>query len=162
MHKLRKRLFLILKKYEKNLIRLILTLVFSAVIMWLAKHIFDIYLPFATWKASLESVGIISVLFSIFTFWITQQTEKRQSSAVAIARKEEKDKAIIESHAIAIVRLESVEETLRSAINSNTKAIEEVRSHLGRLSAQVQQTEAEAIMQRKIARLEDKVESLMA
>jgi hypothetical protein len=129
--------------------------------MWLAKRIFDIYLPFTTWKAFLESVGVLALLFSIFSAWFTWISDKKQSIQVNQVRKEEQSIALLEKHSLMLARMEAAEENLRDAIALNSEAIEDVRSQLGRLSAQVQQTEAEAIMQRKIARIEEKLASLI-
>jgi ABC-type multidrug transport system fused ATPase/permease subunit len=155
--KLRRRLYQRYAKYEKYLVWLIVTLAFCAIAMWLAKRIFDIYLPFTSWKVFLESVGVLAFLFSCFSAWFTWGSNKKQAMTIAATRKEEQIIATLEKHSLAITRLEN----LRSVIASNSEAIEDVRSQLGRLSAQVQQTEAEAIMQRKIARIEDKLASLL-
>ena len=130
--------------------------------MWLAKRIFDIYLPFTTWKAFLESVGVLAFLFSIFSAWFAWASGKKQALTIAAARKEEQIIAILEKHSLTLTRLETIEENLRSAIALNGKAIDDMCSSINRLSAQVQQTEAEAIMQRKIARIEDKLASLIS
>lgn len=158
--KAKKRLYQRYAKYEKYLVWLIFTLIFCAISMWLAKRIFQIYLPFTTWRAFLESVGILAFLFSIFSAWFTWRSDRKQALQVAAARKEEQNIATLEKHSLILARLEAVEENLRDAIAANSEAIEEVRSHLGRLSAQVQQTEAGAIMERKITRIEEKLQHL--
>lgn len=144
-------------KYEKYLVWLILTLVFCAVAMWLAKRIFQIYLPFTTWKAFLESVGVLAFLFSVLSAWFTWRSDKRQSVALASARKEEQVIAILDKHSSMLARVEAQEETLKSAIAANSDAIEEMKSQLGRIRAQVQQSENEAILARKIARIEERL-----
>lgn len=160
--KAKKRLYRRYIKYEKYLVWLVFTLIFCAVLMWLAKRIFQIYLPFTTWRAFLESVGVLAFLFSIFSAWFTWRSDRKQALQVSSARKEERIIATLEKHSLILARVEAVEENLRDAIAANLHSIEEVRSQLGRLSAQVQQTEAEAIMQRKIARIEEKLQHLTA
>jgi hypothetical protein len=148
-------------KYEKYLVWLVITLVFCAVTMWLAKRIFQVYLPFTTWRAFLESVGVLAFLFSIFSAWFTLRSDKASAVALASARKEEQIIATLEKHSLSLARVEAVEENLRQAIAANSELIDEMRSQIGRLNAQVSQSETEAIMQRKIARLEEKVSKLL-
>lgn len=152
------------QSYEKYLIWLILTLCFSAILMWLAKQIFEIYLPFTTWKVFLETIGILAFLFSIFTAWATWRTDKKQQELLSAARKEEQIFATLEKHSLILARVEGLEDNLRGAIinctnivTANARAIDDTQNQIGRLSAQVQQTEAEAVLIHKISRIEKRL-----
>jgi hypothetical protein len=155
-----KRLYRRYLKYEKYLVWFVGTVAFCALIMWLAKRIFVIYIPFANWKAFLETVGVLAFLTSLFSAWSAWSGERRQVVRVAAARKEEQIIALLEKHERMLSRHDAIEENLRQICSSISSDIDEMRASIGRLSAQVQQTEAEAIMRRKITAIEEKLNRL--
>lgn len=157
---MKRELFPIYLRYERYLVSLIFTLIFCTVSMWAAKRIFDIYLPFTTWKTFLDSVVVLSFLFSILSGWFTMRSDRSNALQLEAARKEERVFATLEKHSLAIARLEVGEKNLSNAIATNAEGIEDVRSLFGRLSAQVEQTEAEAILKREIVKIKERIQHL--
>ena len=124
--------------------------------MLFTKAIFNIYLPFASWNVFLQTVGLAGVLVTALGVWITWNSQH----AEVVARKEEQKAIVLERYEEKQLRQETILLTLKEAIAFVKENLDEVKSDLGRLTAQVEQIEAEAILKRKIAHLEERFNTL--
>ncbi|MBO3459950.1 hypothetical protein G7B40_040195 [Aetokthonos hydrillicola Thurmond2011] len=136
---------------------LIVTWIFSASFMWLAKSLFKIYLPFSSWNIFLQTIGVLSFLVAIISVWLTWKTEKDNSLQVAAARKEEKIISSLESQEKLLLEHIARARTFEDLLLNTQKDVDDLRNQIWRLSAQVQQTDTESVMLRKMDLLERKL-----
>ena len=147
-------------KYEKYFIWLVFSNIFCSSTLWLAKRIYDIHVPGANWKNFLEVIGVLSFLVAVFSAYLGWSGERKQEIKIQTARKEEQVVAALDKLEHMLLRVESKTVLNAEAIASINEDISDLQSGLGRLAAQVQQIESEAILKRRLTAAEGRLQRL--
>lgn len=134
---------------------MICTIVFCAIIMLLAKNIFAISIAKTSYNKFVEIIPISAFLVTVFSAWWGYSSERRQREKVAAAKFEQQNASEIMSLKNQIYRQEAVDGRIERLVLSQQEEIKEMRSHLGRLTAQIHQQQTAAIIMRRLEKLED-------
>lgn len=156
MKKLKKlpRIVSFFKRYEQYFVLTITSTIFASIIMRMSVSAYKLKLPAAAWELFIENVGVLSVFVSVIIFLLQSSGQRKQQEKIAevaertkiVAKQEEQDRKIIQQ--------EQTDVRLEQTLNHLSVVVDDLRSQLGRLSAQVYQFEGEVELRRKINELE--------
>jgi hypothetical protein len=130
--------------------------------MWVGQCIFRIYPAIKSWNIFLQTIGILSFLVAVASFWLSYKTEQDKSQQILSAKREEKIDAALENQEKILLEHIAKTHTFEEILTATQRDVDNLQNQLWRLTAQVQQTDAEAIMLRKINLIENKLTRLEA
>ncbi|WP_208343816.1 hypothetical protein [Aetokthonos hydrillicola] len=99
---------------------------------------------------------------AVASFWLSYKTEQDKSQQILSAKREEKIDAALENQEKILLEHIAKTHTFEEILTATQRDVDNLQNQLWRLTAQVQQTDAEAIMLRKINLIENKLTRLEA
>jgi septal ring factor EnvC (AmiA/AmiB activator) len=156
MKKLKKspRILSFFRKYEKFIVWMICTTIFVFLVMQMSVVVYKLKLPAIAWGIFVESISVSAFVASVLFFWMQNSGQRKQEEKIAEVAQRTKLQARQDELNRKIIAQQETDVRLEQTLNHLSVVVDDLRSQLGRLSAQVYQFEGEVELRRRINELE--------
>jgi septal ring factor EnvC (AmiA/AmiB activator) len=116
--------------------------------------VYKLKLPAIAWGIFVESISVSAFVASVLFFWMQNSGQRKQEEKIAEVAQRTKLQARQDELNRKIIAQQETDVRLEQTLNHLSVVVDDLRSQLGRLSAQVYQFEGEVELRRRINELE--------
>lgn len=162
MKKLKKspKILSFFKRYETYFVWMVCTTIFVFLIMQMSAVVYKLKLPAIAWGLFVEGISVSAFIVSVLFFWLQNSGQRKQQEKMLEVA--ERTKLIASQDEInrRIIEQQETDTRLEQTLNHLSVNVDDLRSQLGRLSAQVYQFEGEVELRRRINELEKFIKNI--